>query len=223
VAARRAYISAINSYREKQVEIIALPASSVLDVKKGLADNLSLFASQKLFCIENLEKYSFKKSTKTTKNEVYEALVAISSDASIVLLDFEDEKEARELKLKDLATVLESKPATSIFKLMDECIPTNKEQFIKSLRVVCQTQDEMFVFIMLMRHVRQLVLAAHDSLSSKLPPWQKGKVLAQAKKWDKKLLTNFYSNLIKIEINAKTSSDPYGIRKSLEILACHYL
>jgi len=223
VAARAAYIKAIAAYTDQQLEIISLPSSSILDIKKGLADNLSLFSSQKVFCIENLEKYSFKKSTKATKNEVYEALVSIAADRSIILLDFEDAKQARELKLKDLATVHESKPATSIFKLMDECVPTNKVQFIKSLRAVCDTQDEMFVFIMLMRHVRQLVLAAHDALSSKLPPWQKGKVLAQAKRWDKKLLTHFYSSLIKIEINAKTSADHYGIRKSLEILACHYL
>lgn len=223
VAARAAYIKTINSYKEKELEILSLPNSSVLDIKKGLADNLSLFSSQKVFCIENLEKYSFKKSTKATKNEVYEALVSIAADKSIILLDFEDEKQARELKLKELATVYESKPATSIFKLMDECIPLNKEQFIKSLRVVCETQDEMFVFIMFTRHVRQLILAAHDELSAKLPPWQKGKILAQAKKWDKNVLTHFYSGLIKIEINAKTSADPYGIRKSLEILACHYL
>ena len=223
VAARAAYIKTINSYKEKQLEILSLPSSSILDIKKGLANNLSLFSSQKVFCIENLEKYSFKKSTKATKNDVYEALVSIASDKSIILLDFEDEKQARELKLKDLATVHESKPAISIFKLMDECIPLNKEQFIKSLRAVCETQDEMFVFIMFTRYVRNLVLALAEAQAAKLPPWQRFKIIGQARKWDKQKLTNFYSGLIKIEINAKTSADPYGIRKSLEILACHYL
>ena len=223
VTARAAYIEAIEEYRLKQADIISLPASSILDIKKGLADNISLFSAQKVFCIEKLEKYSFKKSTKASKNEVYEALVAISTDKSIILLDFEDEKQGRQLKLKDLATVHESKPATSIFKLQEDIYPGNKLTFIKDLRTVCSSQDEMFVFVMLFRHIRQLVLATNNTLPSKLPPWMKYKILGQAKKWDPKLLVHFYEGIIKIEINAKTSADPYGIAKSLEILACHYL
>jgi hypothetical protein len=223
VAARAEFTRAVEKYKASQAEILNITPSSVVDIYKGLADNLSLFSTQKVFCVENLEKYSFKKSTKAKKDSVYEALVSISSDKSVVLLDFEDGKQARMLKLKDLAKVHESKPATSIFQLMDECIPNNKLQFIKSLRTVCETQDEMFTFIMLFRHVRQLVLASQGELSAKLPPWQKYKILGQAKKWEAKKLVDFYSGLIKIEINAKTSSDPYGIAKSLEILACHYL
>lgn len=223
VAARTAFTQTIEKYKTNQSEIISLAPSSILDIQKGLADNLSLFSTQKIFCVENLEKYSFKKSTKAKKDSVYEAIVALSSDKSVVLLDFEDGKQARQLKLKDLAKVYESKPATSIFKLLDECFPGNKLTFIKSLRTVCESQEEMFVFVMLFRHVRQLVLALHEGLSTKIPPWQKYKVLSQAKKWDKQALLNFYSGLIKIEISSKTSSNPYGIAKSLEILACHYL
>ena len=223
VAARTAFTQAIEKYKLNQSEIISVAPSFILDIYKGVADNLSLFSSQKVFCVENLEKYSFKKSTKAKKDAMYEAIVALSSDKSVVILDFEDEKQARQLKLKDLAKVYESKPATSIFKLLDDCFPGNKLTFIASLRTVCSSQDEMFVFVMLFRHIRQLVLALHDGASAKLPPWQKYKIIGQAKKWNKQALTDFYSGLIKIEISSKTSSNPYGIRKSLEILACHYL
>ena len=223
VAARAAYIKSIETFKSDGNEILSIAPSSILEINKGLADNLSLFSSKKIFCVENLEKYSFKKSTKAKKDTTYEALQSLSTDKSIILIDFEDEKQARQLKLKDLAKVYESKPSTSIFQLLEECFPGNKNSFIKALKTVCKTQDEMFVLIMLFRHVRQLVLVAHDGSSAKLPPWQKYKIIAQAKKWDKKSLTHYYSGLIKIEINAKTSADPYGIAKSLEILACHYL
>jgi hypothetical protein len=76
---------------------------------------------------------------------------------------------------------------------------------------------------MLFRHVRQLVLVANEAISTKVPPWQKFKLMGQTKKWDKKKIVDFYSGLIKIEISSKTSANPYGIAKSLEILACHYL
>ena len=223
VAARSAYIQTIEKYKSHFAEIISLPSSSIINIYKDLADNLSLFSPQKVFCVENLEKYGFKKSTKAKKDSVYEAISAISSNNSIILLDFEDGKQARQLKLKDLAKVHESKPSTSIFSLLDTCFPGNKVKFISSLRTVCISQDEMFVFVMLFRHVRLLILALATASVAKLPPWQKYKIIGQANKWDKNQLVNFYSGLIKIEINAKTSSDPYGIAKSLEILACHYL
>lgn len=221
--ARAEYLKTIEKYKSAQAEILQLAPSSILDIYKGLAQNLSLFSSQKVFCMEGLEKYGFKKSTKAKKDEVYEALISLSADKAVVILDFEDSKQTRQLKLKDFAKVYESKPSTSIFQLMDECIPGNKLKFISSLRTVCETQDEMFTFIMLTRHIRQLVLVSQGVSSAKLPPWQKYKILAQAKKWEKQALTDFFSGLIKIEINAKTSSDPYGIAKSLEILASHYL
>lgn len=223
VAARTAFTQAASKLSNEITEIITLPPAAILDLQKGLADNLSLFSSQKIYCVENLEKYGFKKSTKAKKDAFYESLLAISTDKSITLLDFEEGKQARQLKLKDLAKVYESQPATSIFKLLDECFPGNKLLFIQSLRTVCETQDQMFIFIMLIRHVRNLVLALADPQAAKLPPWQKFKIIGQAKKWDKQKLTDFYSGLIKIEINTKTSADPYGIAKSLEILACHYL
>lgn len=223
ITARLAYTKEIEKYRTTLAEIIPLSASSIVDVKKGIADNLNLFSTQTVFCVENLEKFSFKKSTKAKTDIVYDAIVSIAQNKSVTLLDFEEGKQGRQLKLKDLAVVHESKPATTIFKLLDECIPGNKNGFVQSLQIVCQTQDEQFVFIMLYRQIRQLVLALTDGLSAKLPPWQKYKIIAQAKKWDKERLVNFYSGLIKIEIGSKTSSNPYGIRKSLEILACHYL
>ena len=223
INARLAYVKAIEKYKSTLAEIVSITPSSIVEVKKGIADNMGLFSTQTIFCVENLEKSGFRKSTKAKADVVYEAIASLAQNKSVILLDFEEGKQGRLLKLKDVAQIHESKPSTSIFKLLEECIPGNKSVFIKSLRTVCESQDEMFTLIMIFRHVRQLVLAAHEVLPTKLPPWQKYKIIDQAKKWDKTRLTNFYSGLIKIEIGSKTSSNPYGIRKSIEILACHYL
>ena len=223
ISARFAYVKAIEKYKSTLAEIVSIAPSSIVEVKKGIADNMGLFSTQTIFCVENLEKSGFRKSTKAKADVVYEAIVSIAQNKSVILLDFEEGKQGRQLKLKDLATIHESKPSTTIFKLLDECIPGDKNSFIQSLRLVCSTQEEQFVFIMLYRHIRLLVLLLTDGLSDKLPPWQKYKVLGQAKKWEKQSLIDFYSGLIRIEIGSKTSSNPYGIRKSIEILACHYL
>lgn len=219
---RALYIKEVEKYRLKGAEVVSIHASAIVEVERGIANNLSLFGTQIVFCLENLEKFGFKKSTKTKTDQTYDAIASLTENKNVIILDFEDGKQGRQLKLKDLALVKESKPSTTIFKLLDECIPGNKDLFIHSLRTVCQTQDEMFVFIMIYRHIRQLILTGNGD-TAKLPPWQKYKIIGQAKKWDTKKLMDFYSGLIKIEINSKTSSNPFGVRKSIEILAVHYL
>lgn len=223
IKARAAYTKQIEKYKRDSAEIVTLSGKSIVEVERGIANNLNLFASQTILCTENLEKAGFRKSTKAKTDEIFEAIVSLAKSKHVVVLDFEDGKQARQLKLKDIATVFESKPTTSIFKLLEICYPGNKDSFIQSLRTVCETQDEQFVFIMLTRHIRLLVLLATGGSSAKLPPWQKYKLIDQAKRWQEKNLLAFYSGLIKIEIMIKTSSNPYGVAKSLEILACHYL
>lgn len=223
ITARLAYNRMIETYRKGGAEIIEMNASSIMNLKQGVGDNINLFAQQTVFCMDNLEKTGFKKSTKVKADKMYEAIVSLAQDKSIVILDFEDGKQSRQLKLKDIATIHESKTAVSIFSLVESCNPGNKNSFIQGLKTVCSTQDEQFVFIMLYRHIRLLVLVQSNDPSLKLPPWQKYKIINQAKKWEPQRLIDYYSGLIKIEITSKTSTNPYGVRKSLEILACHYL
>lgn len=223
ISARMAFNKKLDEYRVRSAEIISLTPSSIVDLKGGAGDNLSLFAQETIFCVENLDKFSFKKSTKTKTDIQYEAISSLAHDKNIIILDFEDGKQARQLKLRELAIIEESKPPISIFKLVEDCFPGNKNLFMQALKTVCSTLDEQFVFIMLYRHVRLLVLVQSNDPSLKLPPWQKYKIISQAKKWEPQRLMDYYSGLIKIEMTSKTSTNPYGVRKSLEILACHYL
>ncbi len=223
VASRKDYIAALQSYKSQSFEVISLLPSGLSDLPKGLAESVSLFSEKKVFSIENIEKHGLKKSTKATKNEMYEVLLRFSKDKQVDIIDYEEGKPSRLLKIKDLAIVHESKPALSIFQFIDLCAPGNKKKFIDSLRLLVEDQEPLFVFIMLSRHMRQVVLAYKNSLSSKMAPWQKYKVQATAKKWSEQALMGFYEGLIKMEIGIKSSSNPYGVVKSLEILACHYL
>lgn len=223
VAARKAYSSALDTYRAAHYEVISLTPSTLADLPKGLAESMSLFSEKKVFSIENLEKHGLKKSTKAKKNELYEALVGFAKDKEVEIVDYEEGKGARLLKLKDIATVHESKLDVSIFQFVELWVPGNKQKCIDKLQVLMETQDELFIFIMLARHIRQVVLAYKNCLSDKLPPWQKYKVQGAAKKWTENALMGFYEGLIRIEIGVKSSSNPYGVAKSLEILACHYL
>jgi len=223
VASRIQFSKELEKWKSKNAQIIPIESTQIRELAEGSADNLSLFASQTVYTVTNLEKAAFRKSTKNKKDSLYEAIITLSKKKEVMVIDWEEDKPGRNLKLKECATVHESKPHSTIFKLLDLCFPGNKSAFVKTLRSICQTQEEMFVFVMLSRHTRQLMLASEDVLPSNTPPWQKYKIIGQAKKWDAKKLINFYQGLIKIELGTKTSTNPYGIARSLEILACHYL
>jgi len=222
-AARRAYIEALQAYQNQGFEVLSLAPTALADLPKGLAESLSLFSEKKVFAVENIEKHGLKKSTKATKNVLYESLLSFAQDKQIEIIDYEEGKSSRLLKLKDVATIHESKPALGIFQFVELCAPGNKKKFIDSLQILSEDQEPLFIFIMLARHIRQVVLAQKNSLSPKMAPWQKFKVQSAAKKWTESALMGFYMGLIRIEIGVKSSSNPYGVSKSLEILACHYL
>lgn len=223
-AASRAFFSSyIEEQKKKGAEIIFCNPSDLLELHKGTSQSLHLFSPLLIYVTEKLETAGFRKSTKVKKDALFEAITTLAQDKNLQIVDWEEGKPSRELKLKDLAQIKEFKPSKSIFSFLDQCIPKNKIAFISTLTQLSQSQDEQFIFIMLHRHLRTLILTQTNNLPSKIPSWQRYKLKGQADKWTKESLLNFYEGLIKIEISTKSGTNPYGIKKSLEILACHYL
>lgn len=183
----------------------------------------SLFAEKILYVTEGLEKIPFRKSAKIKKDSFFESIKTISQLIEIEVATWEEEKQARLCKLKDVAQIHESKLSQTIFNFLECVRPGSKNKFILSLRNLIESQDEMFILIMLQRHIVSLIQAHKNKIPSTISPWQKAKIVSQSKTWEDKKLSEFYNHLNKIEIGIKTNNNPYGIHKSLEILACHYL
>ena len=189
----------------------------------GKIGEQSLFAEKILYVTEGLETVPFRKSAKIKKDSFFESIAFISRSKNLEVVTWEEEKQARLCKLKDVVQVHESKLSQTIFNFLENIRPGNKSAFIVSLRKLVESQDEMFIFIMLQRHIVSLIQAHKNKIPSTISPWQKAKIVAQSKTWEDKKLSEFYNHLNKIEVGMKTNNNPYGIRRSLEILACHYL
>jgi hypothetical protein len=67
-----------------------------------------------------------------------------------------------------------------------------------------------------------MLLALGDPPAS-LPPWQRGKLAAQSKHWNRNAVTDFYDKLLGIEVSLKTGKSIYSLKESIEIVACYYL
>lgn len=230
IKSREYFTSLKNLYLHKNYQIQEIHPSQIQEIYLWIGESQSLFFDKRVFFTEQLESKIIrtrgKKNTKTNKQstKTFEEIVTnLAHNRNIEVIDWEEQKQEREIKLKNIATVKEFKLSTSIFKLQEACFPGNLKNFLKILSDVTSVQDEQFVFIMLARFTRSLILAQDNLFAKTVQSWQQYKLKKIAFMWSKPKLLGWYDGLFRIDLTMKTASNPYGLINSLEILACHYL
>ena len=218
------YSSLKKNYKDKDFQVIEIPSSELENIPSWMGESQSLFKQNKVFFTQNVNK-KLSRKLNLKINRVIEKLI---KDKTIQVVTWEEEISSRFLKFpKGSGTmrylIKEFKPSQNIFKLQDAIYPGNLKNFITTLNQLTESVDENFVFIMIMRHIKNLLLVKSGDGSSKLQSWQIAKLKGQASKWQLDKLINFYDAFHKIDVSQKTSSNPYSIKKSLDILACYYL
>ena len=218
VASSRNYFNSLKKeYLAKQFEIRNVAYYEIGDIDRWLGESASLFSQKKVFFSERLNKF-----IKRDNKKLLEDLQKIDKMEDVELVDWE-EVSGWELKLKKIGQVKEFKPDQTIFKLLDSVYPGNRVLFISYLDKLSHNLDENFIFIMLVRYIRNLIIVKEGSVPPKMQTWQTYKLKSQTNHWKQENLVNFYQALFKIEVGLKTSSNPFSIKESLEILACHFL
>ncbi|MBI4033181.1 MAG: hypothetical protein HY377_01575 [Candidatus Blackburnbacteria bacterium] len=71
---------------------------------------------------------------------------------------------------------------------------------------------------MLARQARLLIWAKLDPKTLKVAPWQRSRLLEQAKKWDRDKLLAFHSELLNLDRANKRSRLPEDLSSSLDLL-----
>ena len=203
---------------EKEFSIVNIDYHQVLELDETGASESSLFATKRAYFTNSLNKKVFKKMSERNEKKIK----AIITSKEIQVFDWEEETSARDLKSIKGVIVREFKPSQNIFKLLDACYPGNLKIFITTLNTISESTEDIFVFIMLARHMRNILITKLGEKLPKLMSWQIAKLSNQAKYWKQENLISFYQGLHRIDVNSKTSS-PYSIKKSLDILACFYL
>lgn len=219
--ASRNYIHDLKKhYTTKRFETKHIVSNEIVEIHKNSEGVMGLFGQSMVYFIDNLSTAIGRKK----KGEFADALYAIVASNDIQLIDWENGKSAYNLtSLKKMATHFkEFKPQKSIFQLLDACYPGNLRPFLQSIQVVTDTQESSFIYAMLCKHIRTLILAKENALGN-MSPWQKKNVTTQAQHWNREKLIGFYEGLAKIDMNLKTSNSPFEVKKAIEILACLYL
>lgn len=227
VSSRKYYSGLKDEYIKKGTEIREIIPIQINEILKWQGENLSLFGTKQVFFTELLDATIIKKRGKKSTKPVVVLTQEMIAESILKRKDIDlvvwEEKGQRELKLKTIAQIKEFKPSESVFKLLDSCKPGSLSAFVRVLNTILESQDVMFVFIMLYRHMRTLLLAYEDVFAPTVQSWQKGRLTSQAKAWQQDKLAQFYEALYRIEVTNKSGTNPHGLKKSLEILACFYL
>lgn len=222
VEARLKFKNFTSKFKNEGNILLNVALNNLEDVLKdengGVAD---LFGNTAIFLTEYLSK-KYKGREKTTFKD---KIVNIAKNNNVHLIDWEGGKSAYDLSsLKKISTTfLESKPTKNIFDLLDSCYPKNLKNFLEIFDKVAETQEEIFIYTLLWRHMKNVILAKLNYQALKLAPFQKVKIANLANKWDEKNLLNFYEKLLNIDISTKLSTNPYSYNNSVKLLVCYYL
>lgn len=217
-SSRRYFQELQKTYKEKGYYLVPLAAPEFIDALKEETGTFTLFNEKKAFVIDSLTRILSRK----TSVEVKELIKKASVNPHLLILDWEAAKTAREITLKE-AQIKEFKLPENIFKLLDACTPGNLAGFLRQFHELAGYVEVEFIYAMLCRHTRQLLLASQKALPPNVPTWQQAKLRAQAAKWPVTNLTAFYLGLARIDENVKTSSDGLGMQKAIDILAAFCL
>lgn len=219
IKSRNYYLKLRQEYISKGFEIHDIKASELAEINKWLSDSASLFSSKIVFFTEGLNK----KISKRLNPKLFSLVENLAKKKDVELVDWEEYTSSRELKLLTCVNVKEFKPESTIFKFLDACYPGNIKQFISLLYSLPEKIDEGFIFIMLVRHIRNLFVIRFGGTLKSLQSWQTAKLKTQSRLWNDEKLISFYEGLYRIDQSVKTNRNPFSVRKSLDLLACYFL
>lgn len=215
-ASRNHYLSVLEEYKKKNYEVTSLQVSQIEEVNRWLGESVGLFSEKRIFSSQGINK-KIRRDSKV----LLEELKKISESKEIELIDWEEVSQ-RDLKFAKLAKVKEWKPSESIFSFLDSVYPGNKSDALEKLKILSETEDMVFIFTMVCRHIRTLLLISTDNPPKTLQSWQLYKLKKQSSAWDSDRLIQLYEGLGKIDISQKTSG-PFSLHNSLDILLVHFL
>ena len=219
IASRNYFTAQQKVFSEKNFEIVNVDYNQVLELDESEASSASLFTQKRVYFTNSLNKKVLKKLNLKTERKIKEIIIS----KKIQVFDWEEEITSRDLKSIKGIIIKEFKPSQNIFKLLDSCYPGNLKTFINTLHTVSGSAEDIFIFIMLARHMRNILITKMGDKVPKLMSWQISKLSNQAKYWKLQNLINFYQGLHRIDVNSKTNGTPFSVKKSLDILACYYL
>lgn len=172
----------------------------------------SLFSTETLI-IEGL----LSRAKSKDKDSCISLLKDYAGDKNIILWDKKEVAKTTTSKLPSTWKFSLSKPPAILFNFLDSLYPGNIKNIQSLLTTLRPTVDEVFIFIMLTRHITSLLVAS-SATNPKLPPWQIGKLKSRAALWGAAKLIHFHDELTRIDYQIKSGTTKLDYTSQLDLL-----
>ncbi len=220
VSSRKAFIDYLQGLQEEDFEVIRFSGKDLTEeVLQSNSSPTSLFGQKKALAIENL----FSGTKSKDKEKIINTIVSLSDSprgeagCSIAVWEGKDFSKADQQKFPDNFVFKKFKLPSSLFIFLENLSPGKTKINIDSFHKLSDEVDPAFIFIMLIRQFRYLILASENELSG-MPPWQSGKIARQVKLFKKDQLVKIYEKFLEIDYKQKTSQTPLGLVYELDLL-----
>ncbi len=196
-----------------QGEIISL-SSQEINLEKIIqaVESLPILAEKRLIVLENF----FSQSPKKENEAVFDYLIKTDNQLDIVLWE---EKELKSAILKKLPAFWQVKlyklPAV-MFSFLESITPYQKDKAIKLIEQVRKKASDEFIYLMIVRQIRLLLLAKEKALPA-LPFWLSKRINFQASQFEKNQLLKLYQKLLVIDIKEKNNLTSLNLGEAIDL------
>jgi DNA polymerase III delta subunit len=214
VSSRKGFIAHQETLKSQGLEVAQVLGKDLTAEKlKMLSSPTTLFGQKRALAIEEL--LGGRKSKEQEK--VIEEISSVESP--IVIWEGKDFSRADQAKFPRPFIFKNFKLPEQMFKFLGSIEPGKKKENVIGLRTTLESVEPGFLFLMLVRQARMLVLAKDGALG-RMPPWQQARIKKQAACFELNDLKKLYRQLLKIDYQQKTSSLPFDLSQMLELLMC---
>ena len=219
VSSRKAFLEHLERLKGNDFEVVRLNGKDVSEESlELLSAPTSLFGQKRVLVIEGL--LSRQKSKE--KDKIIQIVLSLhpptgEAGCSIVFWEGKDFSKAEQAKYSGFVFKNFKLPAM-MFRFLETITPGGGSSALAFFRQTIPTVDINFLFLMLVRQIRLLILAKEKKDILKLPAWQKAKLQKQAALFTQEGLLSVYKRLLQIDFQQKTSASPFDLGHQLELL-----
>lgn len=220
VSSRKAFLEAIDAFRLKNFEVSKFSGKDLsIEILETFSNPTSLFGEKKVLAIEGLLSGIKSKEKENVIKRIQSLLDSPCGEAGCTIIIWENREfnKFEQPKFGSGFVFKNFKLLSILFEFMDKIAPGKANDNLTLLHKVCEAVDPQYLFLMLVRQIRLLILASDNEVSD-IPSWQSGKLIRQAKIFKKEELHKIYKNLLDIDFRQKTSGSPFDILGELDLL-----
>jgi len=209
VSSRQAFNEQADSFGQ-EAEVVRIDGKNLNEESFELLSAPSLFNQPRVLAIENLLA-----GQKSQEKEKIVQKIASLTQVSIIIWEAKEFSKTEQQKFSSNFVFKNFKLPSSLFSFLDFLAPDKTAENLKRLHQLTTEVEPAFIFLMIVRQIRLLILASGNEVSQ-MPPWQSQKLNKQALLFGKRL-PEIYKSLLEIDYRQKTSQTPFSLIDELEL------